>query len=146
MLKLGKQLRSASSLPLKIVAVQPLSAAARHTAAFSPLPHPFAGGQRADPSAKVDRCLDTIDLLAQLEGSGVADSPACSWLGSMYLGPMSFSPDKSDWLADITLLMRDVEVCLGAVNSSTSFCYTVMGMSVGWSTHQPRKGSKSMLS
>ena len=71
-LKLGKQLRSASSLPLKIVAVQPLSAAARHTAAFPPLPHPFAGGQRADSSAKVERCLDTIDLLAQLEGSGVA--------------------------------------------------------------------------
>ncbi len=82
MLKLGKQLRSASSLPLKIVAVQPLSAAARHTAAFPPLPHPFAGGQRADSSAKVDRCLDTIDLLAQLEGSGVAamsaSSPPCS--------------------------------------------------------------------
>ena len=70
-LKLGKQLRSVSSLPLKIVAVQPLSAAARHTAAFPPLPHPFAGGQNADSSAKVDRCLNTIDLLAQLEGSGM---------------------------------------------------------------------------
>jgi len=67
--KLGKQLRSAESLPLKIVAVQPLSAAARHTAAFPPLPHPFAGGQRS--WAKIGRCLETIDLLAQLEGSGI---------------------------------------------------------------------------
>jgi hypothetical protein len=68
--KLGKQLRSASSLPLKIVAVQPLSAAARHTAAFPPLPHPLAGGPHADPSGCLARCLDTMDLLAQLEGSG----------------------------------------------------------------------------
>ena len=72
--KLGKQLRSAESLPLKIVAVQPLSAAARHTAAFPPLPHPFAGGQRS--SAKIGRCLETIDLLAQLEGSGIVHSLA----------------------------------------------------------------------
>lgn len=68
--KLGKQLRAASSLPLKVVAVQPLSAAARHTAAFPPLPHALAGGQRSDPGAPLPRCLGTIDLLAQLEGSG----------------------------------------------------------------------------
>lgn len=69
-MKLGKQLRSASSLPLKVVAVQPLSAAARHTAAFPPLPHPLAGGQRARPGARLPRCVEAIELMAQLEGSG----------------------------------------------------------------------------
>ena len=69
-MKLGKQLRSTSSLPLRVVAVQPLSAAARHTAAFPPLPHPLAGGQRSQPGARLPRCMDTSDLMAQLEGSG----------------------------------------------------------------------------
>lgn len=50
--------------------MQPLSAAARHTTAFPPLPHPLAGDPHADPPGRLARCLDTIDLLAQLEGSG----------------------------------------------------------------------------
>ena len=67
-MKLGKQLRSASSLPLRVVAVQPLSAAARHTVAFSPLPHPLAGGQRAQPGARLPRCMETIDLMGAAGG------------------------------------------------------------------------------
>lgn len=40
--KLGKQLRGLSELALRIVSVQPLSAASRRTAPFPPLPHPLA--------------------------------------------------------------------------------------------------------
>ena len=69
LVRLGKQLRSLSSLALKVVSVQPLSAAARHTSAFAPLPHPFAGGPGAR-GVKVARCIDPLEVLVQLEGSG----------------------------------------------------------------------------
>ena len=64
------------TLPLKVVALQPLSAPARHTAAFPPLPHllllgPAArdGGAGAD-AERVPRCLEAVHLMVQLEGSG----------------------------------------------------------------------------
>ena len=100
--KLGKQLRAVGSLPLKVVALQPLSAAARHTAAFPPLPHPLLLGPAARPGAseadmgRVPRCLEAVHLLVQLEGSGelcslssrmygrlLAASPALAYCGSL---------------------------------------------------------------
>ena len=56
-------------MALKVVSVQPLSAASRHTSAFAPLPHPFAGGPGAR-GVKIARCIDPLEVLVQLEGSG----------------------------------------------------------------------------
>jgi len=68
--KLGKQLRSLSKLTLKVTALRPLSACIRHTSAFTPLPHPYAGGA-ASASGRVRRCMEPILVLVQLEGSGM---------------------------------------------------------------------------
>ncbi|KAK9799804.1 hypothetical protein WJX73_000582 [Symbiochloris irregularis] len=68
---LAKQLRSLP-LALVITAVQPRSPAARRTAAFPPEAHPLAGAP-AEACAhvlKVPRCLQPVELLVQLEGSG----------------------------------------------------------------------------
>lgn len=69
----SKRLRSlaSDSLPLRVVSVQPLAAVLRHAAAFPPLPHLLAGAPRdALASDHVARCLQPVELLCQLEGSG----------------------------------------------------------------------------
>lgn len=93
--KLSKQLRALGSLPLKVVGVQPLSAAARHTAAFPPLPHPLIGGgaSAANGSAggkigRVARCLEPVDVLVQLEGSGAMASHSNVCLCSRWLSEL----------------------------------------------------------
>lgn len=68
-MKLGKQLRSLTKLALKVTAVQPISATARHTSGFTPLPHPYASGS-ALRTDRVERCIEPVPLLIQLEGSG----------------------------------------------------------------------------
>ena len=54
--------------------MQPAAAALRHTAPFPPLPHPLAGGGGgaggAGPGDGMPRCLEPLELLVQLEGSG----------------------------------------------------------------------------
>ncbi|CAL8472362.1 g11905 [Coccomyxa elongata] len=71
---LTMKLRATSALPLRIVAVQPLSAALRDTTAFPPLPHPLAtanlGAAARGDLGRVPRCLERLELLVQLEGSG----------------------------------------------------------------------------
>ena len=72
---LTTKLRAASALPLRVVSVQPLSAALRDTAAFPPLVHPLAtaklsGGADGGDLGRVPRCLEPLELLVQLEGSG----------------------------------------------------------------------------
>ena len=71
--KLGKQLRSLNKLALKVTAVQPISPAARHTSAFAPKPHAYAGG-RGSKTEGVARCLTPLDVLVKLEGSGILHS------------------------------------------------------------------------
>ncbi|KAL6748586.1 Nrap protein-domain-containing protein [Haematococcus lacustris] len=74
--RLSKQLRGLEELVLKVVGVQPLSAAARGTDPFPPTPHPLAGGPQpdlgGDPEAalKLPRCMEPQKLLVQLENSG----------------------------------------------------------------------------
>lgn len=69
---LTTKLRAAGSLPLRIVSVQPLSAAVRDTAAFPPLPHPLAaaGPAAGAGTGRMPRCLEPLELAVQLEGSG----------------------------------------------------------------------------
>lgn len=72
---LTTKLRAASGVPLRIVSVQPLSAALRDTAAFPPVPHPLATAKLGVLSGRGDlgrvpRCLEPQELLVQLEGSG----------------------------------------------------------------------------
>ncbi|GAQ85560.1 U3 small nucleolar RNA-associated protein 22 [Klebsormidium nitens] len=83
--KLSKRLRGLTDLPLKVVSVQPLSAALCHTAVFPPQPHPLAfDGEKPPPEAaealrskKVPACLDPLGVLLTLEGSGRwPDAPA----------------------------------------------------------------------
>ncbi|MEW5301334.1 MAG: hypothetical protein WDW38_009543 [Sanguina aurantia] len=71
--KLGKQLRGLSGVALKVMSVQPLSGSCRHTSPFSPQPHPLAGGGNASASSasQLLRCMDPVEVLVQLEGSGV---------------------------------------------------------------------------
>lgn len=77
--KLGKQLRGLEGTALKVIGVQPLAPAARHTAAFPPRPHALAGGQEllAGLEEAADgglaRCLEPVEVLVQLENSGEAD-------------------------------------------------------------------------
>ena len=69
----SKRLRSlvSESLPLRVVAVQPLAPVLRHAAAFPPLPHLLAGAPRdALAGEQVARCLEPVELMCQLEGSG----------------------------------------------------------------------------
>ena len=71
--KLGKQLRGLEGTILKVVGVQPLGPAARHTAAVAPRPHPLAGGdlgELEEAGGKLPRCLDPVEVLVQLESSG----------------------------------------------------------------------------
>ncbi len=72
--KLTRQLRGLSGVALRVLAVQPAAAALRHTAPFPPLPHPLAGGGGGAGGAArgdgVPRCLEPLELLVQLEGSG----------------------------------------------------------------------------
>lgn len=62
--------------PRQVVSTQPLSAVSRHTAVFPPLPHLLAGAPHASlPPAGgkapvVPRCLDPMEIVCQLEGSG----------------------------------------------------------------------------
>lgn len=69
LVELGKQLRGLTSLALKIIAVQPVSANGRHTSGAGALPHPCAGGQ-PKKGAAIPRCIEPIALMVQLEGSG----------------------------------------------------------------------------
>lgn len=77
--RLGKRLRSlaSDSMPLRVVAVQSLAPVLRHAAAFPPLPHLLAGApQDALATDHVARCLEPVELVCQLEGSGKwPDSP-----------------------------------------------------------------------
>ena len=69
----SKQLRAlaSDSLPLRVVATQPLCPVLRHAAAFPPLPHPLAGApEDALQGNHVARCLEPVEVLCQLEGSG----------------------------------------------------------------------------
>lgn len=69
--KLSKQIRGLTTLTLKVVSAQPLSATSRHTAPFYPLPHPLAGAGLGADAARISRCLEPTELLLQLEGSGM---------------------------------------------------------------------------
>jgi U3 small nucleolar RNA-associated protein 22 len=69
--KLSKQLRGLTDVALKVVGVQPLSAASRHTPGFYPRPHPLAGGGRGlEGGGDVARCLEPLEVMVQLEGTG----------------------------------------------------------------------------
>ncbi len=76
MRNLTTKLRATSALPLRVVAVQPVSAALRDTTAFPPLPHPLAtanlGAAARGDLGRVPRCLEPLELLVQLEGSGLS--------------------------------------------------------------------------
>ena len=71
--KLGKQLRGIEGTALKVVGVQPISAASRQTCPFTPLPHPLAGGGSISgvASERLPRCMEPVEILVQLENSGV---------------------------------------------------------------------------
>ena len=77
--QLAKQLRSLS-LALGVVAVQPFGAAYRRTALFPPVPHPLAMADRQGlkDDDVIPRCLDPVEMLVQLEGSGVGSG---RWIG-----------------------------------------------------------------
>eukprot|EP00887_Chlorella_sp_A99_P002636 scaffold6.g2636.t1 len=69
--RLCKRLRALGGASLRVVATQPLAAVARRAAAFPPLPHRLAGApEEALASEHVARCLDPVEVLCQLEGSG----------------------------------------------------------------------------
>lgn len=71
---LTKQLRSLNDLALKVIGVQPLSSVTRHTCCFYPEPHPLAEGSGAraySSGAHVPRVLEAIDVMVQLESTGV---------------------------------------------------------------------------
>jgi U3 small nucleolar RNA-associated protein 22 len=73
---LTKQLRALNDLALKVIGVQPLSSVTRHTCCFYPEPHPLdegAGARAYTPGAKVPRVLETIDVMVQLESTGVGE-------------------------------------------------------------------------
>ncbi|CAM6124508.1 unnamed protein product [Calypogeia fissa] len=68
---LSKRLRGIENLPLKIVSVQPLSAAFRHTAVYYPQPHPLADESAPQKLSQVfGACPDPLEIVMQLEGSG----------------------------------------------------------------------------
>lgn len=71
--RLSKRMKELKDLPLKVVNVQPLSAAFRGTDPFPPKPHQLAFGAgigmgRSDEHMSV--CPKALDVLVQLEGSG----------------------------------------------------------------------------
>ncbi len=91
----SKRLRSlaSDSLPLRVVAVQPLAPVLRHAAAFPPLPHLLAGAPHdALASEHVARCLEPVELLCQLEGSGAClrslHAPAANRCGCCTVGSL----------------------------------------------------------
>mmetsp|Transcript_17344 Transcript_17344/g.56764 ORF Transcript_17344/g.56764 Transcript_17344/m.56764 type:complete len:1002 (+) Transcript_17344:276-3281(+) len=74
--RLAARLKKLGSLPLKIVAVQPISESFRGMAAFPPRPHPLLGSDNvplkqlaADRSTVVPACVDTLEAMVTLEGS-----------------------------------------------------------------------------
>lgn len=76
--QLGKRLRAMddTSLPLRVISTQPLSPVLRHASVFPPLPHPLAGASAATVKESmaddgvVPRCLEPIEILCKLEGTG----------------------------------------------------------------------------
>mmetsp|Transcript_27593 Transcript_27593/g.44198 ORF Transcript_27593/g.44198 Transcript_27593/m.44198 type:complete len:1100 (-) Transcript_27593:1628-4927(-) len=71
--RLAKRMKEMKEVPLKVINVQPLSAAFRGTDPFPPQPHQLAFGAgiglgRSDEHMPV--CPKTLDVLVQLEGSG----------------------------------------------------------------------------
>ena len=73
--RLGKQLKSLDEVKPGVVMIQPVASVLRHTALWPPAPHPLAGGAPLGPSAPVPRCLEPVELVVQLEGSGEACHP-----------------------------------------------------------------------
>lgn len=77
---LTKQLRSLNDLALKVIGVQPLSSVTRHTCCFYPEPHPLAEGSGARAytlGANVPRVLEAVDVMVQLESTGVSVVCGC---------------------------------------------------------------------
>jgi len=73
-----------SGTALRVLAVAPAAAALRHTAAFPPLPHPLAGGAAGGAAgAAVPRCLEPLEVLVQLEGSGAPRQAPSASLGRL---------------------------------------------------------------
>eukprot|EP00899_Mesostigma_viride_P014212 jgi/Mesvir1/22792/Mv14179-RA.2 len=74
-LHLSKMLRALKGLPLAIVSLQPTGAVFRHTAVSVPHAHPLASSDAASFSRTSEGeppplCVDTLEVLMQLEGSG----------------------------------------------------------------------------
>ncbi|KAJ7523478.1 hypothetical protein O6H91_18G051300 [Diphasiastrum complanatum] len=69
---LSKHLRSLENIPLKVSSVQPLSSDFRHAAVFPPEPHVLArgGSKLTIRRHPIPACLDPLEIMIQLEGSG----------------------------------------------------------------------------
>lgn len=68
--RLGERIRGLESVPLKVVSVAPVSAAFRSMAPFPPEPHPLCGGDLSALAAGAPACVEPLEILVQLEGSG----------------------------------------------------------------------------
>jgi len=70
--RLGSRLRSLAALPLRVASLQPLSPALRGTAVAPPQAHALCGGAGggARDDALLPACVDCLDVMVQLEGSG----------------------------------------------------------------------------
>ncbi|KMT09405.1 hypothetical protein BVRB_6g128810 isoform B [Beta vulgaris subsp. vulgaris] len=66
---LAKHLRLLDDIPLRVSSVQPLDSAFRLTSVFPPEPHPLAG-EKGFISRSVATCVQPVEVLIQLEGSG----------------------------------------------------------------------------
>lgn len=88
--RLSKAMRSLNSLALKVNSIQPLSAISRGTVAFPPLPHPLAGGPGGGMGGMpLPRCMDAIEVLVQLEGSGTHTQRHTHTHPNIYILPCS---------------------------------------------------------
>ncbi|KAL9273669.1 Pyridine nucleotide-disulfide oxidoreductase domain-containing protein [Drosera capensis] len=70
---LSKRLRLLKDIPLSISSVQPLDSAFRFTSVFPPEPHPLIkekGKGFAKLGKRVETCVQPLEVLIQLEGSG----------------------------------------------------------------------------
>ncbi|KAJ6837384.1 putative nucleolar protein 6 [Iris pallida] len=69
---LSTRLHKLEEIPLKISSVQPLDPAFRHTSVFPPEPHPLAFEKGTDKRIPkfVATCLQPVEVMIQLEGSG----------------------------------------------------------------------------
>ncbi|XP_020099122.1 nucleolar protein 6 isoform X1 [Ananas comosus] len=69
---LSKRLWLLDEIPLKVSSVQPLDPAFRHTSVFPPEPHPLAFEKSSNkrPPNFVATCLQPLEVMIQLEGSG----------------------------------------------------------------------------